>query len=226
MTLGCPAAPRGARSGRPVGGALDVRGAVGPAGGLAFLLLALGACATPKASVFVLLPDAEGRTGQITVSNRAGGQVLDRPGQATRVTGPDRAPAAPQAMDDAEVRRLFGEALAAQPGPPARFILYFKGDSDELTPESQARLPDVVQSIRERRAGDVGVVGHTDTVGTRQYNYWLGLRRAGRVADLLVAVGVDRGLIDLDSHGEDDLLVATGDDVDEPRNRRVEITVR
>src|SRR5207244_687921 len=67
MTLGCPAAPRGARPGRPVGGALDVRGAVGPAGGLAFLLLALGACATPKASVFVLLPDAEGRTGQITV---------------------------------------------------------------------------------------------------------------------------------------------------------------
>jgi outer membrane protein OmpA-like peptidoglycan-associated protein len=87
-------------------------------------------------------------------------------------------------------------------------------------------LPDVVQSIRERRAGDVGVVGHTDTVGTRPYNYRLGLRRATRVADLLVAAGVDRSLLDLDSHGEDDLLVPTRDDVDEPRNRRVEITVR
>jgi len=105
-------------------------------------------------------------------------------------------------------------------------VLYFKEDSDELTGESQALLPDVVRDIRARHAGDVGVVGHTDTVGTHEYNYRLGLRRAVRVADLLVALGVDRRLLDVTSHGKDDLLVPTGDGVPEPRNRRVEVTIR
>jgi len=214
----------------------------GAAGGLALLLLGLAACAAPKAaapkpveppapsapkpSVFLLLADPDGRTGQITVSNSAGTQVLDQPGQATRVAAPDRAPTAPAPMDEAEVRRVFGDALAAQPGEPARFILYFVGDSDELTPDSLALLPAVARSIQDRHAGDVGIVGHTDTRGSREYNYRLGLRRASRVANLLVARGVDRALLDLDSHGKDDLLVPTGDGVSEPRNRRVEITVR
>jgi outer membrane protein OmpA-like peptidoglycan-associated protein len=212
----------------------------GAAGGLGLLLaLCLVACAAPKPappkpvelaapkpSVFLLLADPDGRTGQITVSNRGGTQVLDQPGQATRVAAPDQAPTAPAPMDEAEVRRVFGDALAAQPGEPARFILYFIGDSDDLTPDSLALLPAVAQSIRDRRAGDVGIVGHTDTRGSREYNYRLGLRRATRVANLLVARGVDRALLDLDSHGKDDLLVPTGDGVNEPRNRRVEITVR
>jgi OOP family OmpA-OmpF porin len=46
------------------------------------------------------------------------------------------------------------------------------------------------------------------------------------VADLLVALGVDRRLLDVTSHGKDDLLVPTGDGVPEPRNRRVEVTIR
>jgi outer membrane protein OmpA-like peptidoglycan-associated protein len=152
--------------------------------------------------------------------------VLDQPGQATRVAAPDQAPEPPKPIDDAELRRLFGDALAVQPGEPGRFVLYFKGDSDELTAESQALLPDIVRDVRVRRAGDVGIVGHTDTVGTREYNYRLGLRRAVRVAALLAALGVDRSLLDTTSHGEDELLVPTADGVDEPKNRRVEITIR
>ncbi len=63
---------------------------------------------------------------------------------------------------------MFGEALATQPRVPARFVLYFKGDSDRLTAESQAVLPHVDRSITGRRAGDI--VGHTDTMETRDYN--------------------------------------------------------
>ena len=195
---------------------------------MALVVLAgsLAACATPRKSTFVLLADPSGGPGQITVSNRGGTQRLDQPGQATRVAAPDLAPEPPSAMDDAELRRLFGETLAAEPGAPGRFVLYFEGDSDVLTAESQVLLPDIVRDIRARRAGDVGIVGHTDTVGTREYNARLGLRRAVRVADLLAALGVDRSLLDVASHGEDELLVPTGDGVDEPRNRRVEVTVR
>ena len=41
----------------------------------------------------------------------------------------------------------------------------------------------------------------------------------------LAAQGVDRNILDIESHGEDNLLVKTADQVREPRNRRVEITV-
>jgi outer membrane protein OmpA-like peptidoglycan-associated protein len=115
--------------------------------------------------------------------------------------------------------------LAAQPAAPARFILYFKDDSEELTPESEVSLLEGFRTIRARGALDISVIGHTDTIGTREYNYQLSLRRARKVADLVAKQGVDRNILDIESHGEDNLLVKTGDQVREPRNRRVEITV-
>src|SRR5262249_44197266 len=116
--------------------------------------------------------------------------------------------------------------LATLPPEPVRFVLYFRQDSDDLTAESQALLPQFFRAVRDRSPADVSIVGHTDTVADREYNYRLGLRRANRVADLLVVQGVDRSSLDIDSHGKDDLLVKTADQVAEPRNRRVEITVR
>jgi peptidoglycan-associated lipoprotein len=70
------------------------------------------------------------------------------------------------------------------------------------------------------------VIGHTDTTGTSAGNFELGLRRANAIRSRLVEAGVDRTLIDVTSHGEADLLVKTADDVADPRNRRVEITIR
>jgi outer membrane protein OmpA-like peptidoglycan-associated protein len=37
---------------------------------------------------------------------------------------------------------------------------------------------------------------------------------------------VDPSIIDITSHGKDNPLIPTGDQVAEPRNRRVEVTVR
>ena len=54
----------------------------------------------------------------------------------------------------------------------------------------------------------------------------LGLIRANTVRGLLVQVGLDPSTIEVRSHGESDLLVKTPDETPEPRNRRVEISVR
>jgi outer membrane protein OmpA-like peptidoglycan-associated protein len=175
--------------------------------------------------VFLLIPDPEGKVGQITVTNRTGTQVLDQPRQGSTVQSANDAPSPPSTLDETEIKRIFGEALAAQPAAPARFILYFKDDSEELTPESEVSLLEGFRTIRARGALDISVIGHTDTIGTREYNYQLSLRRARKVADLVAKQGVDRNILDIESHGEDNLLVKTGDQVREPRNRRVEITV-
>jgi outer membrane protein OmpA-like peptidoglycan-associated protein len=63
-------------------------------------------------------------------------------------------------------------------------------------------------------------------VGDKSYNYRLSLMRAKTVAALLVAKGLDPSILEITSHGKDNPLVPTGDQVFEPRNRRVEVTVR
>jgi outer membrane protein OmpA-like peptidoglycan-associated protein len=177
--------------------------------------------------VFVLLPDLPGEAGgSISVSNPSGTQELRQPGQAVLVEGPDRAPGATLEMDRTAVERLFGPALAGVSPEPAHFVIYFGPASDGLSLKARATLSDVIRVIRDRGSKDVGIVGHTDTLAPPDYNYRLGLRRARRIADSLVSRGVDRAILDVRSHGESDLAVPTGDDVPEPKNRRVEISVR
>lgn len=176
--------------------------------------------------VVVLLPDDAGQFGRITLSSPQGTQELSRAGEAVRASTAEPALPAPVAMDSEYITRVFGAALAAQPRPPARFLLYFEGDSDRLTAESQRRLAEVARSVVERRALAVSIVGHTDTMGAREYNFQLGLRRARRVQEAIRTQPVDQSIIRVDSHGKDDLLVPTADNVPEPRNRRVEVTIR
>jgi outer membrane protein OmpA-like peptidoglycan-associated protein len=196
------------------------------------ILMISAACATvPKAppppdqDVFILLPDAQGKTGAIIVSGTGGKRLLSKPGQAVTVA-PGAPPGEPFIMPMEEVRTLVGPALEALPKPPLRFILYFPHDGFELTKESRAKVREVIRAIKERHSVDVSVVGHTDRVGTRRYNYRLSLERARAVASYLIAEGVDRSILAIDSHGEDNPLIPTRDNVSEPRNRRVEVTVR
>jgi outer membrane protein OmpA-like peptidoglycan-associated protein len=72
----------------------------------------------------------------------------------------------------------------------------------------------------------VAVIGHTDTTGSAAGNFALGLKRAQMIQNLLVNEGLDASLIEVTSLGESDPLVRTADEVLEPRNRRVEISVR
>lgn len=188
-------------------------------------LILLAACATPKQSVFVLIPDLDGQVGGITVTNPAGTQVLDRPRQGSTVLSADHAPSPPLTLEETEINRMFGAALAVQPSGPARFLLYFRENSEDLTPESEALVPEVLRTVRDRSATAITIIGHTDTTGDRNSNYKLALGRARRIADLLASQGIYPNIAEVESHGEDDLLVKTGDEVREPRNRRVEITV-
>jgi outer membrane protein OmpA-like peptidoglycan-associated protein len=132
--------------------------------------------------------------------------------------------------DANSVDKVFGSALAARPIPPKTYALYFVNDSTELVPESRAAFESVFADVAKRKAAEIVVTGHTDTVGTREYNDRLSLERANAVAtqfkDSFAANGIKSDAVSTAGRGERDLLVPTGDQVPEPRNRRVEITVR
>lgn len=184
---------------------------------------------TPEArssDFILLLPDPEdGVTGRAVISAASGNVQLDSAREYTRVA-PGQTPAPVSVMSEGDVRRLFGDALQALPPPTQHFTLNFRFESDELTDESRELISEILKTVKKRPVPEVAVIGHTDTTGTLPSNYQLGLKRAEMIRNLLVAGGLDRSYIEVTSHGEGDPLVTTADGVLEPRNRRVEITVR
>lgn len=186
--------------------------------------LAVIACGTK--STVVLVPDPDGRVGKLEVTNQGGTQTLDRANQSVQIKNKKTAPGIPTKLSHDEITAVFSDALAAQPLPPAKFILHFLPDSNLLTQESEKLLPQIIQTILKRKSNDIVISGHTDTMGTKEYNYQLSLDRAKTMFDVLVANGAVPDDIRVTSHGEGNLLVKTPDDVAEPKNRRVEVVIR
>jgi len=191
---------------------------------LLFALTVISGCSGK--TMVVLVPDPGGKTGTATVSNPTGGIVLETANQATTISGLQSPPSAPKILEQREINRIFSRALKAQPKPPIHFTLYFISDSNELRADSIASLPAVLKAIEERNSIDITIVGHTDTMGHKEYNYALSKSRAEAVAGLLVGRGVLPDHLQSTSHGEENPLIQTGDNVSEPRNRRVEVVVR
>jgi outer membrane protein OmpA-like peptidoglycan-associated protein len=174
----------------------------------------------------VLLEDTDtGTTGRARVANTSGSADLAAERDST-VTTRNRRPGPVRTMSENEVQRVFGTALSALPPPARHFTLYFRFESDELTDESRALVPEILSTVKQRADPEVAVVGHTDTMGAQRANIELGLKRGATVRDLLVMAGLDPSTVELTSHGEGDLLIRTQDETPEPRNRRVEISVR
>ena len=122
--------------------------------------------------------------------------------------------------------REFGATIEALPGRPASFLLHFLEGKDELTPASRIELEKVFAELKRRPAPDIVVIGHTDTVGTLAFNDKLSLARAERLREMLVKLGIAPERIQATGRGKRELLVPTEDNTAEPRNRRVEISVR
>lgn len=191
---------------------------------LLFLLIALiSGCA--KSMLVALAPDPDGKIGRVSVENAAGSITIEKPYQATTIGDAEEQPAEPVQLGKEAVEKIFKEALSIQPERPLHFLLYFQ-EENTLTSTSVKLLPEIIAAIRERNSNDISVVGHTDTLGTKEYNTLLSKDRAVTVKDLLVRQGADRNAIRITSHGKENPLIPTGDNVYEPRNRRVEVVVR
>ncbi len=181
--------------------------------------------AAPRDEMVVLLPGPDGKVGALSVTHEGHQQTLDAPYATARVQRQGQLEDGGR-MAAEQVQQTFARALDAQPARPVRFILYFLGDSDEFTAESKPEIPKVLKEIAGHPSPEIIVVGHTDRVGSLTYNDALSLRRAERVRVQLEKIGIPSEQIRVAGRGEREPLVPTEDEVAEPRNRRVEITVR
>jgi outer membrane protein OmpA-like peptidoglycan-associated protein len=191
---------------------------------LAFAASILGGCATPSQDMVVLLADKQGKVGTVVVEGKKGSVVLNTAYASAR-TLPDGSVLGGKVSPN-EVKDIFGGALAAQPPRPMSFTLYFESGSDEFTEQSKQEVKQLLTEMARRRAPDITVIGHTDLVGPDRSNDALSLQRAERVRSILVGMGISAERILTAGRGRREPLVPTADGVAEPRNRRVEISVR
>ncbi len=203
-------------------------------GSIAFLLcaaalLSAGCAQAPKITLgnelVVVLPAAhDGKVGGVVVRRDGAEQVLDKPYAASRIESEGKPQ--PAQLSAAEIQVAFGQTLAALPGKPATFLVYFLEGKDELTAASNAELKNLFEEIKRRPEPDLMIIGHTDNVGSDAYNDKLSLARAERIKVMLTGLGLPAARIQVAGRGKRESLVVTENNVSEPRNRRVEISVR
>jgi outer membrane protein OmpA-like peptidoglycan-associated protein len=190
---------------------------------------AQGEAESSKGDLFVLLPEPNGKAGSIRVANAGGSQILDKPGDMTRVEDFNRPPIAPRPLDEKAVATIFEDALSAQPDLTPRFVsftLWFESDKTRFANGSKETLLEILRTIKIRKPKEIHIVGHTDRVGTDSHNLILSSRRADFVRDFLTSKGIKSSVLFVSFQGESRPLVYTEDEVAEPLNRRAEVMIR
>jgi len=192
------------------------------------LTIFLASCSSNR-SLVVLLPDPDGKVGQIEVATDKGSNRIDQAYHSIKAGARDDAPSAPVPMDQKEIMGLFGQTLAAQPDPRFRLwtgTLYCKNGSVELVESSYKALPGIINNFKNNAPIEIYVIGHADRVGSERHNINLSHRRSVWVKDAFIASGIRSKIILISFYGESKPQVYTEDETPEPLNRRVELVAK
>lgn len=101
--------------------------------------------------------------------------------------------------------------------------LYFDFDSAELHLLMRVKLENFID--KNGKKNYIIIEGHTDEIGTREYNLALGEKRAENVYNYLASVGYPKKLMNYVSYGEEDPIDFNSDELARARNRRVTIFI-
>jgi outer membrane protein OmpA-like peptidoglycan-associated protein len=141
----------------------------------------------------------------------------------------EAAPAAAEPTGTQPVRHAAVETRAAgvtAEAPSASLFVQFPSGSAELTPRAMVTLDELGKALSSNALSTYHfrIEGHTDTVGSKDFNRALSERRAAAVAAYIKQkFGVEDSRMVPVGLGSDHLLVPTGDQTPEARNRRVQV---
>lgn len=161
-------------------------------------------------------------------------EVSTRPA-APRSTAEEREAEARRSAEAEEARRAESERQARlapaervddQLREEARVIesepVYFDFDSSDIKPEYRPVLENKAAWLKANPESRVRIEGHCDDRGTAEYNLALGEKRAIRVMDYLVSLGIPARRISTISYGEERPAVLGANEEAWARNRRAE----
>ncbi|MCB2021070.1 MAG: OmpA family protein, partial [Burkholderiaceae bacterium] len=116
----------------------------------------------------------------------------------------------------------------APPKPSSEKVTYaadafFDFDKYALKPEGKAKLDDLIGKMSGMNLEVIIAVGHTDSIGTEEYNMGLSVRRANAVKEYLVSKGVEKNRVYTEGKGELQPIASNKTAEGRAKNRRVEI---
>ena len=152
---------------------------------------------------------------------------------ATAYPGCDGAAMPPPPPPPAPVAAPAPAAKPAAPPPPppaATKVTYaadafFDFDKSVLKPEGKAKLDDLTGKIKDINLEVIIAVGHTDSIGTEEYNQKLSVRRSEAVKAYLVSKGIEKNRVYTEGKGEKQPIADNKTAEGRAKNRRVEIEV-
>lgn len=102
-------------------------------------------------------------------------------------------------------------------------VVFFDYDSFVIRAEARPIIASHAQFLQANKQRKASLEGHTDDRGGREYNLALGQKRADAVRQALSLLGVPESQLEAVSFGKEKLLSEGGSDIDQAKNRRVEI---
>ena len=103
-------------------------------------------------------------------------------------------------------------------------VLFDTGKAD-LSPQANASIDKLAHFLLNHPARTLAIEGHTDSVGSEDYNYGLSLRRAEAIKGALVAKGVSSDRIEAKGLGKKFPVASNATPQGRQLNRRVEVVV-
>jgi len=103
--------------------------------------------------------------------------------------------------------------------------LLYDFDSDVIRSDAAQNLRSLASSLEKYPNTDLLIVGHTDAVGTSEYNQELSLRRATAAANYLASQGVSSVRLQAVGRGETEPIATNDTEAGRQANRRVEIAI-
>lgn len=157
-------------------------------------------------------------------------------------------------LDDADTTKVVSDSAVKTVGPPTDLITseskevkkdppvvsplkdedvvnkkvsvcYFYHNSERKLKNFSPRITKEIEQYLETSNAKIAITGHTDYIGSGEYNYRLGLQRAERVKRILIKKGIAAERIVVLSKGEEDPVASNKSVRGRAKNRRVEINI-
>ncbi|MBL7662319.1 OmpA family protein [bacterium] len=164
------------------------------------------------------------------LSGALAGNALDAQEEQTELTQERLAYQRGQIEENARlIRELRGAGADVRESKRGVVInlpdVLFEFNRADLTAEARHTVAEIGDILKNTVGREIAVEGHTDSIGSVQYNKRLSMDRADTVARALAHEGVPGGSIRAYGYGEGAPIATNNTDAGRARNRRVEVII-
>lgn len=118
------------------------------------------------------------------------------------------------------IRKENGNLILSMP-----VEILFDFDSYSVKESVKNSLDRLAKALRENEEIKLKVDGHTDYIGSDQYNFNLSLKRANSIKNYLISKGVNYKNISIEGYGKQNPIASNKTEIGRARNRRVEFII-